>query len=80
MGQTQRCWGEKKGCRRQIAASGQNVDDDRGGEDTLIQRLLAGRFHCDDPVGRYATEDRYHLFVAVADALKFAADRGHGGG
>jgi hypothetical protein len=69
VGQAQRCGGEKKRSRWYIAASGQNVDDDRGGEYTLIQRLLAGGFHCGDPVGRYAAEDRDHLFVAIADAF-----------
>ena len=80
MGQAQRGWGKKQRGWRRIAASGQNIDDDRGGEDTLIQRLLAGGFHSGDPVGGYAAEDRDHLFVAIADALQLAADRGHGGG
>ena len=80
MGQAQRGWGKTQWGWRQIAASGQNVDDDRGGEDALIQRLLAGGFHSGDPVGGYAAEDRDHLFVAIADALQLAADRGHGGG
>ena len=80
MGQAQRGWGEKQWGWRRIAASGQNVDDDRGGEPALIQRLLAGGLDRRDTISGHAAKDRDHLFVAIADALQLAADRGHGGG
>lgn len=80
MGQAQRCWGEKKRSRRQIAAAGQNVDNDRRGEDILIQRFLTGGFDCGDPIGGYAAQDRDHLPVAITDSLQLAPDHGHGGG
>lgn len=79
MGQAQRGWGEKQGRGRWITPPRQNVDDNRGGVDALIEGFSAGGLNGSQAIIGNAAEDLNHLAVTVVAALQLAADPGQGG-
>ncbi len=80
MGQAQRGWGKQQGRWQGIAASREDVDDDRGGVNALIEGLATGRLDSHQTIIANAAQDLNHLAVAVIAALQLAPDRGHGRG
>ena len=69
----------KDGGRLWVTLAGQDVDDDGGGEDAMLERLLAGRLDDGKAVDADTFEDRYHLPVAVMHGLELSAHLLHGG-
>ncbi len=69
-----------QGCSgSRIAASRQNVDDDRSRADAVIERFLASSFNGCETIGGNASEYGDHLSITVIDALQSLADLLHGG-
>ncbi|OJH51358.1 hypothetical protein ATN81_02310 [Agrobacterium pusense] len=62
-----------------IAASRQNVDDNRGRADAVIERFLAGSLNGGETIGGNASEYGDHLPITVIDALQSLADLLHCG-
>jgi hypothetical protein len=78
-GQAQRGWGEKQRRGRGITVPRQNVDDDRGGMNTLLKSFSAGGLDGRQAIIGHAAEDLGRLAVTVVAALQLSADPGQGG-
>ena len=79
MAQCQRGRREDGDRRAGIALAGQDVENDIGGVDAVVDRFGAGGLDCRQPIGEHRGQDIDHLPIAVIDAGKLAPDTVHGG-
>lgn len=77
MGQAQRGGREQERRRGDVPAPREDVDDDRGGVDALVEGLATGGLDGGQPIGGNAAQDLHHLPVAVVRALQLAPDCRH---
>ena len=78
MGQAQRGGGQQQRRWHGITASREDVDDDRGGVDALIDGFTTGGLDSHQAVIANAGQNLNHLPVAIITVLQLAPDCGHG--